>query len=204
MRRTPLLPVLLALVMGSQAHAQVVKKKNLLVSLGGGASYGTLSSTRSAYNAPDAWGGNITFGFGYAFNANWGLGIRYDRLGYTSAYDTLAQARASLIHLHGVYRPWQTDVHAVEVETGIGASTLSLRGRYERLPVEANAYALNVSVRYLHTLRGSMVAFGALRASTMGKAALQRGEEEIPAPDGTAATIAWRACWFSAGLAVRW
>ncbi|MEO8069533.1 MAG: hypothetical protein ABI599_17680 [Flavobacteriales bacterium] len=204
MRRTFLLPTMLTLVMGSCAHAQVVKKKNLLISLGGGASYGTLASTRAAYSAKDAWGGNITFGFAYAFNANWGLGIRYDRLGYTSSYDTLAQARASLVHLHGTYRPWQTDVHALEIETGIGASLISMRGRYERIPAEASAYALNVSVRYLRTLRGSIVAFLALRGSTVGTAALHRGEEEITTAEGRAAEIGGRACWFNAGLAVRW
>lgn len=204
MYRAFLLIVWLTVVVGSAAHAQVVKKKNLLISAGGGGSYGSITSTRPEYTAKDAWGGNITFGFGYAFNANWGLGIRYDRLGYTSAYDTLRQARVSLLHLHGTYRPWQTDLHAVEIETGIGAATMALRGVHERIPVEARAYALNVGVRYLRTVHRSIVAFCALRGSGMGTALLYRGEEDIATLEGEGAAVDWQACWLNAGLAVRW
>lgn len=195
---------MLAVLPGPAANAQVVKKKNLLISAGGGASYGNISSSLPAYGAENAWGGNITFGFGYAFNANWGMGIRYDRLGYTSAFDTLDQARVSLLYLHGTYRPWQTDVHAVEIETGIGAATLSMRGLHERIPAEARAVAWNMSVRYLHTLHRSIVAFCALRGSGMGPAHLLRDDQDDPQNSPEPPTVRWTACWFNAGLAVRW
>ena len=185
-------------------QGQVVKKKNLLISMGGGVSYGAITSTHPAYNASSAWGGNITFGFAYAFNANWGLGIRFDRLGYTSAYDTLSQARATVLQLHGTYRPWQTEVHALEIETGVGLGTLSLRGNQERVPAEARAYAFNVSLRYLRTVHKSLIVFCALRGSSMGTTALIMHDQGVLLDAPGSEKIGWQGLWINAGFAVRW
>lgn len=197
--------VLLSVLCVGQAQAQLVGKKNLVTAVGIGGAWGELRSPLRAFDAPGAYGGNFSFAFGYAFNANWGMGIRYDRLGLAESVDTMAQARIALLHVHGIYRPWQNDHHAIEVETGFGSSSFAFRGLNERLPLEANSWSVNGSLRYLRRVHKSILAFVALRGHTTGRPPLvdEHAEDStldaIPDP-----TVQWRAVMVSFGLAVRW
>lgn len=196
--------VLLSALSVQLACAQLVGKKNLVTAVGIGGVYGELQSPLRAFNTPGAYGGNFSFAFGYAFNANWGLGIRYDRLGLAESVDTMAQARIALLHIHGTYRPWQTDVHAVEVETGFGSSAFAFRGLNERLPLEATSWSANASVRYLRSVHKSILGFVALRGHTTGRSQLATESEQTATTNAPDQSIHWRAILLSFGLAVRW
>lgn len=201
-RRLAWLPLFVLLAI--TVPAQLVGKKNLVTAVGIGGAWGELSSPVRAFNTPGATGGNFTFAFGYAFNSNWGLGIRYDRLGLAESVDTMAQARIALLHIHGTYRPWQTDVHAIEVETGFGSSSFAFRGLNERLPLEANNWSVNGSVRYLRHVHKGIVGFLALRGHTTGRAALTKMGTTGAVDEDTTLTVQWRAIMITFGLAVKW
>ncbi|QQR86161.1 MAG: hypothetical protein IPJ76_16400 [Flavobacteriales bacterium] len=203
MSRYALLVLLSALCAG-QASAQLVGKKDLVTAVGIGGAWGELRSPLRAFDVPGAYGGNFSFAFGYAFNTNWGMGIRYDRLGFAESVDTMAQARIALLHVHGTYRPWQTDLHAIEVETGFGSSAFAFRGLNERLPQEANSWSANGSVRYLRQVHKSILGFVALRGHTTGRAVLSRSGAAGAINEDTSLTVHWRAVMLTFGLAVRW
>lgn len=196
--------VLLSMLCAAHAPAQLVGKKNLVTAVGFGGAWGELRSPVRAFNVPGSYGGNFSFAFGYAFNPNWGLGIRYDRLGLAESLDTMAQARIALLHVHGSFRPWQNDQHAIEVETGFGSSSFSFRGLNERLPQEANSWSANGSVRYLRHVRRGILGFLALRAHTSGRAVLNRAGASSALNEEAGMTVHWRAVMLSVGLAVRW
>lgn len=196
--------VLLSVLCAGQARAQLVGKKNLVTAVGIGGAWGELRSPLRAFNVTGAYGGNFSFAFGYAFNTNWGMGIRYDRLGLAESVDTMAQARIALLHVHGTYRPWQTDRHAIEVETGFGSSAFAFRGLNERLPLEANSWSVNGSVRYLRQVHKSILGFVALRGHTTGRAVLSKSGAAGAINEDASMTVHWRAVMLTFGLAVKW
>ena len=196
--------VLLSVLCAGQARAQLVGKKNLVTAVGIGGAWGELRSPLRAFNVPGAYGGNFSFAFGYAFNTNWGMGIRYDRLGLAESVDTMAQARIALLHVHGTYRPWQTDRHAIEVETGFGSSAFAFRGLNERLPLEANSWSVNGCVRYLRQVHKGLLGFVALRGHTTGRAVLSKSGAAGAINEDASMTVHWRAVMLTFGLAVKW
>lgn len=195
---------LLSTLCAGQAPAQLVGRKNLVTTVGIGGAWGELRSPMDAFNVPGPYGGNFSFSFSYSFNPNWGLGIRYDRLGMAESVDTMAQARIALLHVHGSYRPWQSDREALEIETGFGSSSFAFRGLNERLPLEANSWSVNGSVRYLRHVHRSMLVSLALRGHTTGRAALSKMGSAAQMNEDTTATVQWRAILLSVGLAVKW
>jgi len=193
---------ILLLTVTYSAQAQAVRKKQLLMSVGGGVGVINLYSDRSDIAVEGLGSGVLRAAFGYAIGKRWSLGIHYDRVGSTWHNKGLDRLHMTTYMLGIAFRPMIWECSAVELEGAFGPSASSLFPLDSRLPYTTTSGVINGSVRYIGMLSGTIGGFIAFdhTASSSNELVVEGG---LVNPDGTRTRIQWNSPRISAGMVVR-
>lgn len=183
-------------------QAQAVRKKQLLMSVGGGVGVINLYSDRSDIAVEGLGSGVLRAAFGYAIGKRWSLGIHYDRVGSTWHNKGLDRLHMTTYMLGIAFRPLIWERTAVELEGGFGPSASSLFPLESRLPYTTTSGVINGSVRYIGMFSSTIGGFIAFdhTASSSNELVLEGGLVNV---DGTRTRIQWNSPRISAGMVVR-
>ncbi len=191
------------LVLGALVvSAQGVRRKHLVMSMGGGIGLLNLYSDRDDIAVEGLGGGALRAAFGYAITDRWSLGMHYDRIGSGWHNGALDRLHLTTYLLGVAYRPWIGDRYAVEVELGLGSTNAALFPVASRLPYTTTGAALNLSLRYQYMYSRTMGVFIALdhAASNSSELVVDGG---LVNPDGTRTRIQWNSPRLTGGVLVR-
>lgn len=201
-RPSSIIVLLLLLLWATTVHAQAVRKKHLLMSLGGGIGVLNLFSDREDIEVVGLGSGAVRAAFGYATGDRWSFGLHYDRVGSTGHNGGLDRLHLTTYMLGVAYRPWISARSAMELELAIGTSATSLFALETRLPYTSTGGVIGLSYRYLGMLSRTLGAFVALdhTASSSDELLLEGGQVN---PDGRPSRLQWNSQRITCGLVVR-
>lgn len=202
MYRRPLIHFLCALLLATGAQAQAVRKKQLLMSVGGGFGILNVFSDRNDITVEGLGSGALRAAFGYAVGKRISLGIHYDRVGSTWHNGGLDRLHMTTYMLSLAYRPWMSDKSAWEMEVALGPSAASLFPLESRLPYTAGGGAFNFSLRYFSMWTNTLGLFIAADHTTSSSEELVL-EGGLVNPDGFKSRLQWNSPRVTAGLLVR-
>lgn len=200
MLRPLLLIVLLAAV--GQGQAQAVRRKHLVMSVGGGIGVINAFSDRKDIEVVGLGSGVFRAAFGFAVTDRWSLGLHFDRVGSTWHNGALDRLHFTT-YLFGIaYRPWITERSAMELEFGFGPMRTSLFPNDTRLPYTTTGGAVSVGFRYIGMLSRTIGAFAAFdhAASSSNELLLEGG---LVNPGGGRSRFQWNSPRVSFGMIVR-
>jgi hypothetical protein len=148
--------------------------------------------------------GVFTFRAAYALGNRWSLGVHYDRIGTDRAGEVVEMLRFTNYMVEGIYRPVSGKHGALEVGVALGPTIMSMLTDLADLPVVGRTNTLNVGVRYLHELGGSMLLFIAADHAAAGALEVTTYQgEAIRYANGEALKLDQHNQRLSLGLAVR-
>lgn len=188
--------------MSQVARGQAVRKKHLVMSVGGGVGVMYLYSDRKDILVEGLGCGVFRAAFGYAVGNRLSLGIHYDRIGSTWHNGGVDRVHMTTYMLGFAYRPWTSDRSAFEGEFAFGPTAASLFPLDSRLPYTATGSVMNFSVRYISLFNRSLGAFISLDHAASSSNEL-RVEGGLVNPGGERSRIQWNSPRVSAGLVVR-
>lgn len=182
--------------------AQGVRRKHLVMSVGGGIGMMNLYSDRDDIAVQGLGGGALRAAFGYAISDRWSLGIHYDRIGSGWHNGALDRLHLTTYMLGIAYRPWIGDRYAVEAEFGFGSMNAALFPVESRLPYTTVGGVMNISLRYQYMYSRSIGVFIALdhAASSSEELVVDGGLVNM---DGTRTRIQWNSPRVTAGMLIR-
>jgi len=198
--RTSLLLLVIATI--GSVQAQAVRRKHLLMSVGGGIGVLNVYSDRRDIAVEGLGSGAFRAAFGYAVADRWSLGVHYDRIGSAWHNGGLDRLHMTTYLLSIAYRPWVSDRSAVELEFAFGAMAASLFPNETRLPYTTTGGAAEFGVRYIGMMSGTIGAFVALDHATSSSNELVL-EGGLVNPDGVKSRIQWNSPRLAAGMVVR-
>lgn len=181
---------------------QGVRRKQLMMSIGGGIGVMNLYSDRKDIAVQGLGSGILRAAFGYAITDRWSLGIHYDRIGSVWHNGALDRLHLTTYMLGLGYRPWVGDRSAVEFELGLGSMNAALFPVESRLPYTTTGSVLNLSVRYHYMYSNTIGLFTALdhAASSSNELVVEGG---LVNADGSKTRIQWNSPRITAGMVVR-
>ncbi len=193
---------LLLVLLVAPSQAQAVRKKQLLMSVGGGFGIMNVFSDRADIAVEGLGAGALRAAFGYAVGKRVSLGIHYDRVGSTWHNGGLDRLHMTTYLLSVAYRPWISDRSAWELEFAFGSSAASLFPLESRLPYTNTGGAVNVSLRYLSMWTNTLGVFiaGDHASSSSEELVLEGG---LVNPNGVRSRLQWNSPRVTAGLLVR-
>jgi len=198
--RTSILLLVLATI--GTVQAQAVRRKHLVMSVGGGIGVMNVYSDRRDIAVEGLGSGAFRAAFGYAVADRWSLGIHYDRIGSAWHNGGLDRLHMTTYLLSVAYRPWVSERSALEFEFAFGAAASSLFPNDTRLPYTAAGGAAEFGLRYLGMMSGTIGAFIALEHATSSSDELVL-EGGLVNADGTKSRVQWNAQRLTAGMIVR-
>ena len=187
---------------GHVAMGQGVRRKHLVMSIGGGIGTINLYSDRKDIAVEGLGAGAMRAAFGYAISDRWSLGMHYDRVG--SAWHNGALDRLHLTNylLSVGYRPWVGEHSAVEIDLALGAMAASLFPVDSRLPYTTTGSAISLGVRYQFMYSNTIGVFIGADHAASGSSVLVVDGGLVNA-DGTISRIQWNSPRVTTGLLVR-
>ncbi len=197
-----LLLSILVLMSATTGQAQAVRKKQLLMSVGGGFGIMNVFSDRDDITVEGLGAGALRAAFGYAVGKRISLGIHYDRVGSTWHNGGLDRLHMTTYLLSLVYRPWISERSAWELEVAFGTSAASLFPLESRLPYTTTGGAVNASVRYFSMWTNTLGLFIAADHASSNSTELVL-EGGLVNPGGDRSRLQWNSPRVTAGLLVR-
>jgi len=193
---------LILILCATIGHAQAIRAKHLVMSVGGGVGVLNVFSDRDDIEVVGLGSGAFRAAFGYAVGRRWSLGMHYDRVGSTWHNGGLDRLHMTTYMPGIAYRPWVSERSAMELELALGVSAGSLFALETRLPYTASGGVVNVSYRYIGMLSGTIGAFVALdhTASSSDELRLEGG---LVNANGELSRIQWNSQRVTCGLVVR-
>ncbi|MBL7951606.1 MAG: hypothetical protein JNM62_07790 [Flavobacteriales bacterium] len=184
------------------AAGQGVRRKHLVMSVGGGIGMINLYSDRKDILVEGLGVGALRAAFGYAITDRWSLGVHYDRVGSTWHNGALDRLHMTNYLFSVGYRPWVGTSAAVEFELALGAMAASLFPVDSRLPYTTTGSAVSLGARYHYMYNTTLGVFLALDHTASGSSELVVDGGLVNA-DGTRSRIQWNSPRATAGLVVR-
>lgn len=188
--------------MGHTALSQGVRRKHLVMSVGGGIGIMNLYSDRKDIAVQGLGAGTTRAAFSYAIADRWSLGMHYDRVGSAWHNGALDRLHMTNYLLSVGYRPWIGERWAVECELGIGAMAASLFPVDSRLPYTTTGSSISIGIRYQYMYSQTIGLFIGADHAASGSAELVV-DGGLVNPDGTRSRIQWNSPRVAAGMLVR-
>lgn len=200
--RLKYLVLLVCLLTGLCTHGQGVRRKHLVMSLGGGIGVINLYSDRHDIGVEGLGAGALRVAFGYAITDRWSLGFHYDRIGSTWHNGALDRLHLTDYLFTVGHRPWVGPRSAVLLNLGFGAMAASLSPVDARLPYTTTASCISLGVRYVYMATGTIGWYVAAdhAASGSGELVVEVGSVN---PDGSRSRMQWNSPRITSGLVVR-
>lgn len=190
------------LMLAAPSQAQAVRKKQLLMSVGGGFGIMNVFSDRDDIAVEGLGAGALRAAFGYAVGKRISLGIHYDRVGSTWHNGGLDRLHMTTYLLSLAYRPWISERSAWELEVAFGPSAASLFPLESRLPYTTTGGAVNTSVRYFSMWTNTLGLFIAADHASSNSTELVL-EGGLVNPGGERSRLQWNSPRVTTGLLVR-
>jgi len=202
--RDRILPLVMAVWCAAACNAQGVQREQLVMTIGGGGGFTTLTSSIDSLGTGGAETGAVRFAVAYAITDKWSIGVHYDRIGTDRTSSATESLRFTTYMIEGVYRPWIGERGAVELQLAFGPSLMALKPWGQGLPMKAQSTALAFGARYLRMFSGTVGGFiGVDHAASRSANVTDYNGQQISDADNNALKIEWNSQRITAGLMVR-
>jgi hypothetical protein len=194
--------ILLYLAVTATGRGQTIAKKDLLITLGGGACSLALKGDSDLFHTRTI-GGTIDFAFNYSITDRFAMGFHYQRLGTDDIDPPAERVRITRYEIEVGWRAWSGAHSALQITAGAGAGVPAISLSGGGLPLTAVTGEVSLGARYVHLLTDVIGAYALLNATPGKSGALLYGDQEVRDVHGNAVQINWSAVSLAAGVMVR-